>query len=233
MVLFAGEVVPDEVPAQLMELLPHARFAQPLRADRDERLHVVRGADGTRRPGADAIPIGRAIADVEAYRRGRGRTPRAGRRGRRALRARPHGDAGLLGRPRADRADARLDAARRARTRSTAPATSSAQDPDGDLLFLGRRDAQIKSRGYRIELGEIETALNAHPVVVGVRGRRGARRARDEPDQGLRRHDAPVAESELVEHCRARLPRYMVPESFELRDELPKTSTGKIARKLL
>ena len=39
-------------------------------------------------------------------------------------------------------------------------------DDDGDWIFLGRRDAQIKSRGYRIELGDIEAALGQHPSVV-------------------------------------------------------------------
>ena len=34
----------------------------------------------------------------------------------------------------------------------------------------------------------------------------------------------------LREHCLAKLPRYMVPESFEVREQLPKTSTGKVDR---
>ena len=40
-------------------------------------------------------------------------------------------------------------------------------------------------------------------------------------------------EKELQRFCLERLPRYMVPEVWELRDELPKTSTGKIARSVL
>jgi acyl-coenzyme A synthetase/AMP-(fatty) acid ligase len=39
--------------------------------------------------------------------------------------------------------------------------------------------------------------------------------------------------TELHTHCRDHLPRYMVPEVIEFRNELPKTSTGKINRPLL
>ena len=34
----------------------------------------------------------------------------------------------------------------------------------------------------------------------------------------------------LRDYCLEKLPRYMVPESFEVLDELPKTSTGKVDR---
>jgi acyl-coenzyme A synthetase/AMP-(fatty) acid ligase len=93
----------------------------------------------------------------------------------------------------------------------------------------------IKSRGYRIELGEIEAALYSYKgvkeaAVVAI------------PDDLVgNRIKAFVVPSEsngmtlknMQAHCSEKLPRYMVPEIIEFRDELPKTSTGKINRPLL
>jgi amino acid adenylation domain-containing protein/FkbM family methyltransferase len=40
------------------------------------------------------------------------------------------------------------------------------QRSDGEIEYLGRRDAQVKLRGFRIELGEIEATLAQHPAVA-------------------------------------------------------------------
>ncbi len=100
--------------------------------------------------------------------------------------------------------------------------------PSGDYQYVGRHDKMIKSRGYRIELGEIEAALYTHPGVneaaaVAVADERiGARIvAYIVSSNGLEAR-------ELENHCKDRLPRYMMPERFEFRLRLPKTSTGKI-----
>ena len=104
---------------------------------------------------------------------------------------------------------------------------------DGNFRFLGRRDAQIKSRGYRIELGEVEATLLAHPrvvecAVVAVPD--------EEVTNRLLAHvvvEGVVGADELSSHCRAHLPKYMIPEAFEFKEALPKTSTGKIDRQAL
>ncbi|MEO8151183.1 MAG: amino acid adenylation domain-containing protein [Bacteroidia bacterium] len=107
--------------------------------------------------------------------------------------------------------------------------------PDGNLLYLGRKDGQVKIRGYRIELGEIELTIAAHKgikqVVVIPR--------EDKP--GLKRLVAYyVAEEgthlntgELRNIISASLPDYMMPAAFVLMDELPRTPSGKIDRRNL
>jgi L-proline---[L-prolyl-carrier protein] ligase len=102
-------------------------------------------------------------------------------------------------------------------------------------IYVGRRDHMVKSRGYRIELGEIEAALHAHQQVKEAAvvtipddliGNRIKAFVVPLPGDNLSRQD-------LEAHCNKILPRYMLPESFEFREELPKTSTGKINRLLL
>jgi acyl-coenzyme A synthetase/AMP-(fatty) acid ligase len=106
---------------------------------------------------------------------------------------------------------------------------------DGEYRFVGRRDHQIKTRGYRVELGEVEAAVYAHDAVREVA-------VIAVPDERI--GHALVAFVVLHEgreltavgvkkHVSERLPRYMVPATVELRDSLPKTSTGKIDRQSL
>ena len=102
----------------------------------------------------------------------------------------------------------------------------------GDYDFLGRRDNQIKSRGYRIELGEIEAVLLAHESV-----REAAVIAVPDEEIGARlrafvtaTNGSPLELSVLQHHCASKLPQYMVPERIQVREIMPKTSTGKIDR---
>jgi amino acid adenylation domain-containing protein len=106
---------------------------------------------------------------------------------------------------------------------------------DGCYRLVGRRDRMIKSRGYRIELDEIEVVLYAHPdvkeaAVVAVPDEIIGNRIRAFVSRG---EGAALDAGALRDYCLQKLPRYMVPESFEFLDRLPKTSTSKIDRTLL
>jgi acyl-coenzyme A synthetase/AMP-(fatty) acid ligase len=107
------------------------------------------------------------------------------------------------------------------------------QRSDGDLIFVGRRDMQIKTRGYRVELGEIEAALNAIDVVVEAA-------VIAVPDETISNRlkafvvtSEPIAASQLARLSRELLPAHMSPDEIEFRPQLPKSSTGKLDRRAL
>ena len=102
--------------------------------------------------------------------------------------------------------------------------------PDGALLYLGRRDFQVKIRGQRIELGEIETTLQRHPevrdAVVALSGERlvGYLTARRPGGIDL---------DNVRAHVRRTLPAVMVPSWLAVLDALPLTPNGKVDRRAL
>ncbi|HEV7519360.1 MAG TPA: amino acid adenylation domain-containing protein, partial [Thermoanaerobaculia bacterium] len=107
--------------------------------------------------------------------------------------------------------------------------------PDGRLDFLGRFDHQVKVRGFRIELGEVETALLALPGVraaavlvreEGLRDKRLVAYVAAEPGVVL-------ANADLRNHLRERLPAAMVPGVCVILPSLPLTPNGKVDRRAL
>ncbi|GAA4975796.1 non-ribosomal peptide synthetase [Actinoplanes utahensis] len=104
--------------------------------------------------------------------------------------------------------------------------------PDGELVFLGRLDQQVKVNGRRIELGEIEAALQAHPDVRQAVAVVGGDRER--------RHLAafvtmtgPAGAGDLERFLRDRLAAYLLPSRIVTLPELPRNAAGKIDRKAL
>lgn len=112
--------------------------------------------------------------------------------------------------------------------------------PDGDIVYLGRIDHQVKVRGYRIELGEIEFNLGKQPdikdaVVVAREDTPGMPRL--VAYLTLPTGQTGVPESTQITNWEqallAVLPEYMVPDDWVLLDAIPSTPNGKIDRKAL
>ena len=103
---------------------------------------------------------------------------------------------------------------------------------EGYVIFLGRKDTQIKIRGHRIELGEIEAATrkleavrdavilnkndgNNTPVIIAFLAAPG------------------ITEEAYKEEMKKLVPEYMIPNEVVFIDEIPYTSNNKVDRKKL
>ncbi len=106
---------------------------------------------------------------------------------------------------------------------------------DGNLIYVGRTDQQVKLRGMRVELGEIEAALCAHPLVqtCAVLATGAASADRRLVAYLCAAAGGDVSASEVRAYLSARLPAYMLPARFVWLAELPLTASGKIDRQAL
>ncbi|MFP3987378.1 amino acid adenylation domain-containing protein [Streptomyces sp. E11-3] len=97
--------------------------------------------------------------------------------------------------------------------------------PDGQLVFLGRADHQVKVRGFRVELGEIESTLTRHADVraSAVIVREGRLVGYVIPTDG-----ADLDTARVREYLAAELPDHMVPTALVPIDRLPLTPGGKL-----
>jgi|GEM_PF-1372154 amino acid adenylation domain-containing protein len=106
---------------------------------------------------------------------------------------------------------------------------------DGNFRFCGRKDNQVKIRGIRVELEEIETMLLTHEAVGAA-----IVLLRDDGESSARligyvapKKEALVSTDQLRTYLQAKLPEYMVPNTFVILASLPLTPNGKVDRKAL
>lgn len=98
----------------------------------------------------------------------------------------------------------------------------------GELIFLSRKDHQIKHMGHRIELGEIEMVVNKIDGVVN------SCCIFDEAKKKIiLYYTGSCSKAEVAFQLKDNLPRYMVPNLIEKLDTMPLTTNGKIDRQML
>ena len=101
-------------------------------------------------------------------------------------------------------------------------------DAEGNLVYVGRKDHQIKHMGQRIELGDVEAAAHAVP---------GVERACCLYDTKRKKlvlmYSGSIEKSLLADMLRDALPTYMVPGKIVPVESMPLTKNGKIDRKAL
>lgn len=101
-------------------------------------------------------------------------------------------------------------------------------DEEGNIVFAGRKDFQIKHMGYRIEPGEIEAAIGAlseiHACVCIYL---------ETTDEILLFYQGKIKQEALSAAASGKLPAYMRPNKFIRIRQVPYNSNGKVDRKLL
>lgn len=105
--------------------------------------------------------------------------------------------------------------------------------PDGNYVYINRKDQMVKINGQRVETGEVETRLMAVPGVED-----GAVKVfRDENGQnylcGYYVSEGEVSQEEIRENLKTMLPDYMIPRFFKRLSALPKSANGKLDRSTL
>ena len=111
-------------------------------------------------------------------------------------------------------------------------------DEDGYFTFVGRNDDIIKSSGYRIGPYEVENAVISHPSVLecAITGVPDELRGQIvKATIVLAKGYSPSDElaKEIQNHVKHETAPYKYPRMIEFVDELPKTISGKIQRKLI
>jgi amino acid adenylation domain-containing protein len=231
-IIFAGEPLDAQYLAAWMKAFPEKSFFNgygPTEATGVSLCHHVKHVP---EPG-HSIPIGRPCKGAKVVLLGEDGTPVMA------------GEVGELCIAGECLAKGYLNDAEKTRTAFTPPPTGfedlgdriyhsgdlAFQNPDGDYVFISRKDHQVKWMGYRIELAEIEANLMAHPQVRGA-----AVLLASTGNGGLTElvafleTEGEIYPSMLSGFLEQRIPPYMIPKRFIQMDSLPRNDRGKVAR---
>ena len=108
-------------------------------------------------------------------------------------------------------------------------------DEDGYFWFVSREDDIIKSSGYRIGPEEIEVTIATHPAVadVGVIGVPDEVRGQIAKAFVVLKSGQTLSPEDLLAFCKGKIATYKLPREIVIVNELPRTATGKLLRRVL
>lgn len=228
-ILFSGETMPTKVMNHWRRRIPHAVYANlygPTEVSVDCTCYVVdREFDD-----AESLPIGTACRNTGILvLNGQDRPVQAGETGELCVRGSgvAHGYYGDFDKTRQAFVQNPLNGKYPEIIYRTGDLVK--YNERGELLFVGRKDHQIKHRGYRIELGEIETAAFSAP------GAESCCAVYDAENQRIVLFVTPetIDKKALYAHMKRLLPKYMLPGLITAEKTLPLNQNGKIDRKIL
>jgi fatty-acyl-CoA synthase/long-chain acyl-CoA synthetase len=109
------------------------------------------------------------------------------------------------------------------------------RDEEGFFYICDRRSDMVISGGMNVYPAEIEAVLHAHPAVMdaGVFGIPSEEWGEQVHAVVQLKEGQRASAEELTDLCRAHLAGYKVPRSFEFRDQLPRTESGKLLKRTL
>jgi len=107
-------------------------------------------------------------------------------------------------------------------------------DEDGYMHIVDRKKDMILVSGFNVYPNEIDHVVSSHPKVLEAAA---AGVPDDKSGEVVKifvvKKDKSLTKDEIITYCKENLTGYKVPKHVEFRDELPKTTVGKILRRAL
>jgi len=109
------------------------------------------------------------------------------------------------------------------------------KDDQNNFYFMGRKNGMMKVAGLKVYPQEIEQVLMEHPDIKEVAVISAKHKLRGEVPKAIivTTNGQGLMEKDIRAFCKDRLAHYKMPKIVELRESLPKTSSGKTNKKAL
>jgi long-chain acyl-CoA synthetase len=108
-------------------------------------------------------------------------------------------------------------------------------DADGYIYIVDRKKDMINTAGYNVYPAELERVISEHPAVamVAVGSQPDELKGEIAKAYVVLKHGTQASEKDILSFCKEHLAAYKVPKAVQFVDDLPRTSNGKIMRRML